>query len=139
MSGGGIAAIIAASGLFIIAIAISYAVFRLSRAIDEVRTSVRLITEDTTPLLEEATTTVRLVNGPLQSVNNITKAAEELTVKVSGAASSFLDKNAIAVKLLGTVLSAATKKKSSAKSSQSRKSSAKTKGKRNTYNEDEEF
>jgi uncharacterized protein YoxC len=139
MSAGGIAAIIAASGLFVIAIAIAYAVIRLSRAIDEVRNSVRLITEDATPLLEEATTTVRLVNGPLQSVNNITKAAEELTVKMSGAASSFLDKNAIAVKLLGTVLSAATKKKSSSKSNQARKSSSKSKSKRSTYNEDEEF
>lgn len=139
MSAGGIAAIIAASGLFVIAIAIAYAVIRLSRAIDEVRNSVRLITEDATPLLEEATTTVRLVNGPLQSVNNITKAAEELTVKMSGAASSFLDKNAIAVKLLGTVLSAATKKKSSSKTNQSRKSSSKSKSKRSTYNEDEEF
>lgn len=139
MSAGGIAAIIAASGLFVIAIAIAYAVIRLSRAIDEVRNSVRLITEDATPLLEEATTTVRLVNGPLQSVNNITKAAEELTVKMSGAASSFLDKNAIAVKLLGTVLSAATKKKSSSKTNQARKSSSKSKSKRSTYNEDEEF
>ena len=77
MSAGGIAGIIAASSLLVIAIAIAYAVVRLGRAIDEVGASVKAITADTTPLLEEATTTVRLVNGPLQSVNNITKAAEE--------------------------------------------------------------
>ena len=142
MSAGGIAAIIAASGLLVISIAIAYAVIRLGRAIDEVGASVRAITEDTTPLLEEATTTVRLVNGPLQSVNNITKAAEDLTTKVTVAASDFLDKNAVALKLLGTVVSAATSKRKSTSnktSSSSRSSKSKAKAKRSTYDEDEEF
>lgn len=142
MSAGGIAAIIAASGLLVISVAIAYAVIRLGRAIDEVGASVRAITEDTTPLLEEATTTVRLVNGPLQSVNNITKAAEDLTTKVTGAASDFLDKNAVALKLLGTVVSAATNKRRSTSSkanSSSRTSKGKSKAKRSTYDEDEEF
>lgn len=142
MSAGGIAAIIAASGLLVISVAIAYAVIRLGRAIDEVGASVRAITEDTTPLLEEATTTVRLVNGPLQSVNNITKAAEDLTTKVTGAASDFLDKNAVALKLLGTVVSAATNKRRSTSSkanSSSRTSKSKSKAKRSTYDEDEEF
>jgi hypothetical protein len=97
-------------------------------------------------LLEEATTTVRLVNGPLQSVNNITKAAEDLTSKVTGAATDFLDKNAVALKLLGTVVSAATSKRRSGsrtntKSNQnsSRSTKGRGKAKRSTYDEDEEF
>ena len=142
MSAGGIAAIIAASGLLVIAFAIAYAVVRLGRAIDEVGASVKAITADTTPLLEEATTTVRLVNGPLQSVNNITKAAEDLTTKVTGAASDFLDKNAVALKLLGTVVSAATSKRRGGKPSGKKSkanSTSRTKSKRSTYDEDEEF
>ncbi len=141
ISGGGIAAIIAASGLLIIAIAVAYAVIRLGRAIDEVGSSIKAITADTTPLLEEATTTVRLVNGPLQSVNNITKAAEDLTVKLSGAASNFVDKNGLALKVLGTVVSAATSKHRGKKSGSNagKKGSTRGKAKRSTYDEDEEF
>lgn len=141
MSGGGIAAIIAASAFLIISVAIAYAVVRLGRAIDEVGASVKAITQDTTPLLEEATTTVRLVNGPLQSVNNITKAAEDLTVKLSGAASNFVEKNGLALKVLGTVVSAATSKHRGKKSSSgsAKKSSSRSKAKRSTYDEDEEF
>jgi len=152
MSAGGIAGIIAASALLVIAFAIAYAVVRLGRAIDEVGASVKAITADTTPLLEEATTTVRLVNGPLQSVNNITKAAEELTTKVTGAASSFVDKNAIALKLLGSVVQAATKKRRSSSANGSRNGSgrdgngaskrrpnSKSRANRSTYDEDEEF
>jgi hypothetical protein len=103
---------------------------------------VKAITADTTPLLEEATTTVRLVNGPLQSVNNITKAAEDLTTKVTGAASDFLDKNAVALKLLGTVVSAATSKRRGGKASSKKgkaNSTSRSKSKRSTYDEDEEF
>lgn len=141
LTGGGIAAIIAASGLLIIAVAIAYAVIRLGRAIDEVGASVKAITQDTTPLLEEATTTVRLVNGPLQSVNNITKAAEDLTVKLSGAASNFVDKNGIALKVLGTVVSAATSKhrSKSDEAKGAKKPKSRAKAKRSTYDEDEEF
>lgn len=139
LTGGGIAAIIAASGLLIIAIAIAYAVIRLGRAIDEVGASVKAITADTTPLLEEATTTVRLVNGPLQSVNNITKAAEDLTVKLSGAASQFVDKNGLALKVLGTVVSAATSRGRSKKTSGKKSTGNSKRAKRSTYDEDEEF
>lgn len=139
LTGGGIAAIIAASGLLIIAIAIAYAVIRLGRAIDEVGASVKAITADTTPLLEEATTTVRLVNGPLQSVNNITKAAEDLTVKLSGAASQFVDKNGLALKVLGTVVSAATSRGRSKKTSAKKSTGNSKRAKRSTYDEDEEF
>ena len=142
MSAGGIAGIIAASSLLVIAVAIAYAVIRLGRAIDEVGASVKAITADTTPLLEEATTTVRLVNGPLQSVNNITKAAEELTAKVTGAASGFMDKNAVALKLLGTVVQAATKRRQSkeeGKGAPKKRTKSKSRANRSTYDEDEEF
>ncbi len=112
MGPGGIATIIAACSLLVIAIAISYAVIRVGRFIDEAKLSLKTMTDETKPLLEEVTTTVTLVNGPLQSLNRITRNAEEVTSKVSDVATSFLDKGGPAVKILGMLLSAAQVKKS---------------------------
>ena len=51
MGPGGIATIIAAASLFVIAVAIAYTVFRVSKFIDEAKTSLKAFTDDTTPLL----------------------------------------------------------------------------------------
>lgn len=112
MGPGGIATIIAACSLLVIAIAISYAVVRLGRLIDEAKVSLKTVTDETTPLIEEVTTTVKLVNGPLESLNRITKNAEVVSTRVSDVASSFLDKGGPAVKVLGVLLSAAKFKQS---------------------------
>ncbi len=112
MGPGGIATIIAACALLLIAMAVSYLVIRVGRLIDEAKVSLKTVTDETKPLLEEVTTTVTLVNGPLHSLNRITKNAEEVSNKVSGAASSFLDKGGPAVKAVGMLLSAAQMKKS---------------------------
>ena len=112
MGPGGIATIIAACALFLIAMAVSYLVIRVGRLIDEAKVSLKTVTDETKPLIEEVTTTVTLVNGPLQSLNNITKSAEEVSNKFSGVASSFLDKGGPAVKAVGMLLSAAQMKKS---------------------------
>ncbi|MCX6430249.1 MAG: DUF948 domain-containing protein [Actinobacteria bacterium] len=111
MGPGGIATIIAACSLLVIAIAVSYAVVRIGRLIDEAKISLKTMTDETKPLIEEVTTTVTLVNGPLESLNRITKNAEEVSNKVSGVASSFLDKGGPAVKAVGMILSAAQMKK----------------------------
>ncbi|MBC7463370.1 MAG: DUF948 domain-containing protein [Actinobacteria bacterium] len=111
MGPGGIATIIAACSLLVIAFAISYAVIRVGRLIDEAKVSLKTMTDETKPLLEEVTTTVSLVNGPLESLNRITRNAEEVTTRVSEVATSFLDKSGPAVKALGLLLSAAQVKK----------------------------
>lgn len=111
MGPGGIATIIAACSLLVIAIAVSYAVIRIGRLIDEAKLSLKTMTDETKPLIEEVTTTVSLVNGPLQSLNRITRSAEEVTAKVSDVASTFLDKGGPAVKALGLIVSAAQMKK----------------------------
>lgn len=111
MGPGGIATIIAACSLLVIAVAISYAVVRIGKLIDEAKISLKTMTDETKPLIEEVTTTVTLVNGPLESLNRITKNAEEVSNKVSGVASSFLDKGGPAVKAVGMILSAAQMKK----------------------------
>lgn len=107
MGPGGIATIIAAASLFVIAVAVAYAVFRVSRLIDEARTSLHAFTEETTPLLEESTRTLELINSPLESIARITKNVEEVSSKVSGATTGFMEKNGPAVKVAGALLSAA--------------------------------
>lgn len=111
MGPGGIATIIAACSLLVIAFAISYAVIRVGRFIDEAKVSLKTMTDETKPLLEEVTTTVTLVNGPLESLNRITRNAEEVTTRVSEVATSFLDKGGPGLKALGLLLSAAQVKK----------------------------
>ena len=115
MGPGGIATIIASCGLLIIAIAIAYVVTRVGRFIDEAKLSLKSLTDETAPLIEEVHTTVSLVNGPLKSLNRITKNAEDLSDKVNETAHSFLNKNGSAVKVAGALLSAASAKKSRAK------------------------
>lgn len=114
MGPGGIATIIAACSLLVIAGAISYAVIRIGRLIDEAKLSLKTMTDESKPLIEEVTTTVKLINGPLESINRITRNAENVTSKVSEATSSFMDKRGPAVKILGLVMSAAKLKKSRA-------------------------
>ena len=115
MGPGGIATIIAASSLAVIAIAIAYAVIRVGRLIDEASASLKTLTEETAPLIDEVHTTVTLVNGPLKSINRITKNAEDLSDKVNEATTSFINKNGSAVKVAGALLSAASKKKTRSK------------------------
>jgi len=91
MGPGGIATIIAAASLFVIAVAIAYTVFRVSKFIDEAKTSLKAFTDDTTPLLNESTRTLELINGPLESIAKITKNVEEVTSKVTGATTGFME------------------------------------------------
>jgi uncharacterized protein YoxC len=106
MGPGGIATIIAAVSLLVIAIAISYTVIRVSRFIDEAKTSLKAFTEDTTPLLTESTRTLSLINSPLESFAKITKNVEEVTTKVTGATAGFMDSPT--GRVAGALLGAAT-------------------------------
>jgi uncharacterized protein YoxC len=115
MGPGGIATIIASCALMIIAIAVAYVILRVGNLIDEAKASLKVLTDETAPLIDEINTTVTLINGPLKSINRITKNAENLSDKVNEATSSFLDKNGSAVKVAGALLSAASMKKSRTK------------------------
>lgn len=112
MGPGGIATIIASCSLLVIAIAISYAVIRVGRLIDEAKLSLKTVTDETKPLIDEVTTTVKLVNGPLESLNKITKSAENVSSKISEVTGSFVGKGGPAVKVLGLLMSAAKYKQS---------------------------
>ena len=107
MGPGGIATIIAASSLFVLAVAVAYAVFRISRFIDEAKLSLKTFTDETAPLLNESTKTLTLINSPLVSFAKITKNVEEVSTKVTDATTCFMDKNGAAVKVAGALISAA--------------------------------
>ena len=115
MGPGAIATIIAASSLAVIAIAIAYVVIRVGRLVDEAKASLKAITDETAPLIDEVHTTVTLVNGPLQSINKVTKNIEELSDKVTEATTGFMNKNGSAVKVAGALLSAAQMSKGRSK------------------------
>ena len=91
MGPGGIATIIAASSLAVIAVAISYTVIRASRLIDEV------------------TTTLSYINKPLKT--KAAQSVEDLAAKVTGATDSFLEENPLAMKAAGVIVAAAKLKK----------------------------
>ncbi len=120
MGPGGIATIIAASSLAVIALAIAYAIVRVGRLVDEASATLKSVSSEVNPLLEEVTTTVALVNGPLHSINRITKSAEELTTKVTASTESFLDNNKMAMKVAGALIGASKLKKSAGKSKRSK-------------------
>lgn len=107
MGPGGIATIIAAASLFVIAVAVAYAVFRISKLVDEAKTSLKSFTDDTTPLIQESTRTLELINSPLESFAKITKSVEDVTTKLTGVTTDFMEKNGPAVKVAGALLSAA--------------------------------
>ena len=119
MGPGGIATIIAAASLFVLAVSVAFAVFRISRFIDEAKLSLKVFTDETAPLLSESTKTLELINSPLESFAKITKNVEEISTKVTDTTTGFMEKNGTAVKVAGALLSAAqigrgrkTKKKS---------------------------
>jgi len=112
---GGVATIIAACSLLVIAIAVSYAVVRIGRLIDEARVSLKSLTDEAAPLIHESTRTVELVNSPLESFARITKNVEEVTTKVADATTGFMDKSGPAVKVAGALISAANMSKARSK------------------------
>lgn len=112
MSAGGIAAIICAVALLFIAVAVAYAVVRLGRLIDEASVSLAALTTETTPLIKESTRTLELVNSPLESFAKISRNVEQVTTKVSEAATDFIDHSGPAVKVASALITAAQAGKS---------------------------
>lgn len=112
---GGVATILVACSLLVIAIAISYAVIRIGRFIDEAKVSLKVLTDEAAPLIHESTRTVELLNDPLESFARITKNVEDVTTKVADVTTGFMNKGGPAVKVAGALISAAGMSKSRSK------------------------
>ena len=83
MSGGDIAAIIAAAGFVLLVLFIAVPLLKLGRVLDETRNSIRDLNETVSPLLSELTDTVTATNKQLAKVDVITENVAEVTTNVS--------------------------------------------------------
>ena len=86
MGPGGIATIIAASSLLIIAAVVAYAIWKVGQLVDEVQKTVK-------------------------SVNKIVSTAENFTEKVTGSITSLIEKNSGLLKIIGSLATAFAGKK----------------------------
>ncbi|MGX5680376.1 DUF948 domain-containing protein [Schumannella luteola] len=89
MTGGDIAGLIAA-GIFAVLVGLlAVPLIKLGRVFDETSTAIRGLSENVTPLLEEATTTISETNKQLARVDSITSSVEEATSNVSSLVALF--------------------------------------------------
>lgn len=66
MSGGDIAGLIAAGVFALLVLLLAVPILKLGRVLDEVRTSIRSISDGATPLMDEVTATVSTTNQQLK-------------------------------------------------------------------------
>ena len=89
MSGGDIAGLIAA-GIFAVLVGLlAVPLLKLGRVFDETSAAIRGVSENITPLLEEATTTISETNKQFVRVDSITSSVEEVTGNVSALVALF--------------------------------------------------
>lgn len=79
MSGGEIAALIAAGAFLLLVLLLAVPILKLGRTLDEATLAVRKTQEGATPLLANAVDTVRHVNSNLERVDGITANAENVS------------------------------------------------------------
>ncbi len=89
MSGGDIAAIVAAAGFVLLVLFIAVPLLKLGRVLDEARNSIRDLNESVSPLLTELTDTVTATNKQLAKVDVITENVAEVTTNVSALVAVF--------------------------------------------------
>ena len=83
MSGGTIAALIAAGALVVLVLMLAFVLLKLGRALDEATLAIRKTYEGAAPLLSGAQDTIRGVNAQLDQVDGITKGVSSMTTNVA--------------------------------------------------------
>lgn len=78
MSGGQIAALIAAGAFLLLVILLAVPILKLGRTLDEATLAIRTTHEGATPLLSNAVDTVKHVNTNLEKVDEITTSAASI-------------------------------------------------------------
>lgn len=89
MSGGDIAAIIAASAFALLIVFTAVPLIKLGRLLDEASASVRELSDETVPLLTGLTTTVTEANKQLARIDTITENAAEISENVNALVATF--------------------------------------------------
>ncbi|MHA7269244.1 DUF948 domain-containing protein [Arthrobacter glacialis] len=83
MSGGDIAGLIAA-GVFAVLVAIlAVPILKLGKVFDEMRVTIKQISDGTTPLIDEVTATVATTNTALGKVDGISNNVSDATANIS--------------------------------------------------------
>ena len=83
MTGGDIAGLIAAGVFAVLVGLLAIPLVKLGRVFDETSTAIRGLSENVTPMLEEATTTISETNKQIARVDSITSSVEEATGNVA--------------------------------------------------------
>ncbi len=89
LTGGQVAALIAAVAFALLMLALTFVVLKLSKTVEETQRLVAGITDKTVPLLGEVTTSVTHVNRELVRVDAITANVQSMTGNVSALTSLF--------------------------------------------------
>ncbi|WP_342024488.1 DUF948 domain-containing protein [Arthrobacter citreus] len=87
MSGGDIAGLIAAGVFAVLVVLLAVPIWKLGKVFDELRGAIRNISDETTPLIEEVTTTVSTTNLQLQKVDGISSNVSDATANISALSS----------------------------------------------------
>lgn len=87
MTGSDIAGLIAAGVFAILVALLAVPVIKLGKVFDELRLAVRELSDGTSPLLEEVTTTVASTNAQLQKVDGITNNVSDASANVTALSS----------------------------------------------------
>ncbi|CAN5184613.1 DUF948 domain-containing protein [soil metagenome] len=83
MTGGDIAGLLAAGVFAVLVGLLAVPLIKLGRVLDESRTAIRELSENVTPILEEATITISEANKQLARVDTITSGVAEATGNIS--------------------------------------------------------
>ncbi|WP_296631767.1 DUF948 domain-containing protein [Rhodoluna sp.] len=89
MSGGDIAALIAAGAFALLVLFIAVPLLKLGRVLDETRESIRDLNNSVAPLLTELTDTVTEANKQLARVDVITENVAEVSANISSLVAVF--------------------------------------------------
>ena len=89
MSGGDIAGLIAAGVFAVLVGLLAIPLLKLGRVFDETSTAIRELSDNVTPLLEEAKSTISETNKQIARVDAITGSVEEATGNVSALVALF--------------------------------------------------
>jgi uncharacterized protein YoxC len=87
MTGSDIAGLIAAGVFAVLVALLAIPVWKLGKVFDELRAAVRELSDGTSPLLEEVTTTVSTTNQQLRKVDGITSNVSDASANITALSS----------------------------------------------------
>ena len=87
MSGGDIAGLIAAGVFALLVLLLAVPILKLGSVLEEIRTSIRSLSDGATPLLDEVTATVSTTNQQLKKVDGISSNVSDASANLSALSS----------------------------------------------------